>query len=142
MGEHRVIFLHLMVLDRVILSHLVFIFWYLKVYRMMEGAEHKNLLSGLKVVRQTPLVSHLFFADDLLIFCRANTDEVCVLKKIFADFQNVSGQLINYEKSACLLPSALHHKCRSFFTENASYAGSPIRHKLSWSRIMVLAGKR
>jgi hypothetical protein len=40
-----------------------------------------------------------FFADDSLIFCKANKEEAAHLKAIFEEYQRIFGQLINMEKS-------------------------------------------
>jgi predicted RNA-binding protein len=44
-------------------------------------------------------VSHLFFADDSIIFCKAKKEEAIQLKAIFDEYQRISGQLINMAKS-------------------------------------------
>lgn len=77
---------------------------------MLNKAESNGSLHGLKVALSAPSVTHLMFADDLLIFCKANVEQVGVSKNVFSEFQKVSDQWINFEKSACLLPNKLHHK--------------------------------
>ncbi|KAK6128255.1 hypothetical protein DH2020_038002 [Rehmannia glutinosa] len=44
-------------------------------------------------------LSHLFFADDSLIFCRAIELECDRIANILTSYEKASGQLINYEKS-------------------------------------------
>ena len=44
-------------------------------------------------------MSHLFFADDSLLFCRANSQECHKLIEILAMYEVASGQKINMDKS-------------------------------------------
>jgi hypothetical protein len=54
---------------------------------------------GINITRNAPTISHLFFADDSMIFCRAHKNEAQYLMEIFAEYQRVSGQKINLHKS-------------------------------------------
>lgn len=50
--------------------------------------------------RGAPSISHLFFADDLVLFCRANRSEVLKLKQCLKNLIfEWTGQLINHQKS-------------------------------------------
>ncbi|CAN0907250.1 hypothetical protein LINGRAHAP2_LOCUS24701 [Linum grandiflorum] len=57
-------------------------------------------LKGIKIARTAPAVSHLFFADDTFIFLKIDADSISSLKKLFDLYQRVSGQKINFNKSA------------------------------------------
>ena len=52
--------------------------------------------------RSSPSVTHLFFADDNILFCKANPDECQELKLILQKYEDASGQKINTEKSSIL----------------------------------------
>ncbi|XP_071916173.1 uncharacterized protein [Coffea arabica] len=56
-------------------------------------------ITGVKIARQGPKVSHLFFADDSLIFCKANGDEAGHIKAILECYGKASGQQVNINKS-------------------------------------------
>lgn len=44
--------------------------------RMLHSAIVKGDIHGIRIARYAPEVSHLHFADDLLIFCRGNLTQV------------------------------------------------------------------
>jgi hypothetical protein len=66
---------------------------------MITAKQDQSLINGIAIAQNAPKVSHLFFADDSLIFCKAQKEEASQLKAIFDEYQRVSGQLINMEKS-------------------------------------------
>ncbi|KAL5756462.1 hypothetical protein ACOSQ2_021208 [Xanthoceras sorbifolium] len=82
------------------LSPYLFLFCAEGLSAMLSRAELNGTLHGLRVARSAPQVSHLFFADDSLIFLRASEVECVGLKKILDCYERASGQSVNYEKSA------------------------------------------
>lgn len=67
---------------------------------MIRRSEAVGLLHGCRVARGAPVVSHLLFADDCYLFFRANTTQASVMKRILNQYAEVSGQIINFNKSA------------------------------------------
>ncbi|KAL9679286.1 hypothetical protein QQ045_017144 [Rhodiola kirilowii] len=59
----------------------------------------RGLISGIKVCKKAPVVSHLFFADDAIFFIKAECREVDNLKEVLHQYGGVSGQLVNFDKS-------------------------------------------
>jgi len=52
---------------------------------------------------QQESITHLCFADDLMIFCQADMDSVRVVRRALDDFADLSGLVINPEKSHAFL---------------------------------------
>ena len=59
-----------------------------------------DILEGVAVCRGDPKLSHLFFIDDSLIFCKATISECESLQRIFQVYENASGQQLNRAKSS------------------------------------------
>lgn len=55
-------------------------------------------LSGVKVRRHSPPISHIFFADDSLLFLKVDRAEISVVKDLLRDYCEASGQRINFLK--------------------------------------------
>ncbi|KAA3453051.1 Retrovirus-related Pol polyprotein LINE-1 [Gossypium australe] len=53
----------------------------------------------IRLSRSGPPISHLFFADDLVIFCKAQIDQARLLKSILSLFCETSGHKISTRKS-------------------------------------------
>lgn len=62
--------------------------------------EEDGLLHGCRIAKGAPVISHLLFADDCYLFFRATGSEANVMKRILDRYAEVSGQIINYNKSA------------------------------------------
>ena len=50
-------------------------------------AQENNLIQGIKIAKEAPMISHLFFADDNLIFYRATIKEAQVIKTIIDQYE-------------------------------------------------------
>ena len=67
---------------------------------LINDVARNNQLNGISIYRGAPKVSHLFFADDSLLFCKANSNERNKLKEILGLYESASGQKINTDKSS------------------------------------------
>ncbi|XP_074277936.1 uncharacterized protein LOC141601541 [Silene latifolia] len=81
------------------LSPYLFIICMEVLSRQLARAEKMRMLTGLKISRYAPTVSHLFYADDALICCKAAPKAFEILRDLFKDFESASGQMINLNKS-------------------------------------------
>ncbi|XP_074287942.1 uncharacterized protein LOC141613105 [Silene latifolia] len=66
---------------------------------LIKCAVVNNSLHGIRNSQSAPMVSHLFFADDSLIFLKANLREAEVITNIIRRYEDASGQLVNLEKT-------------------------------------------
>lgn len=92
------------------LSPFLFILGSEVLSRMLGRAEYRGLFHGIKVSRQAPSISHLLFADDIMIFSPANVREVNQINLVLEEYSRLSGQKINKGKS-------------SLFCSNNTYSG-------------------
>ncbi|KAL0434064.1 UNVERIFIED_CONTAM: putative mitochondrial protein [Sesamum latifolium] len=70
---------------------------------MIRKAESNGFIQGIAVSRAAPLIFHLLFVDDTLIFCKATPEAMLCLKSILDAFQKASGLKINLHKSAMVV---------------------------------------
>ncbi|KAL5551944.1 hypothetical protein UlMin_002120 [Ulmus minor] len=104
--------------------------------------ERTGQLQGMRCGTNGPTISHLFFADDSLLFIEATPASCHAIKKILLQYETASGQLVNYSKSAvCFGPSIseedigrmvailgeLHRLCARFW-----WGGDISKQKMHW----------
>ncbi|GKV37715.1 hypothetical protein SLEP1_g45710 [Rubroshorea leprosula] len=70
--------------------------------RLLMAATIEKKIFGYTIRRRSPTISHLFFADDFLVFCRAIVEEVSHLQTILQLYGDIIGQRVNYSKSAAV----------------------------------------
>lgn len=62
-------------------------------------AETDGLIQGIKIRRGGQSISHLLYADDVTIFCRASKENAAQVKECLSTFASWTGQEINLQKS-------------------------------------------
>ncbi|KAL8153364.1 LOW QUALITY PROTEIN: hypothetical protein V2J09_011124 [Rumex salicifolius] len=67
---------------------------------MMNRDTARGLLSGVRITHIAPEISHLLYANDCILFAKADEAQVEVLKSILAKFEKASGQRVNLEKTS------------------------------------------
>ncbi|XP_019150554.1 PREDICTED: uncharacterized protein LOC109147346 [Ipomoea nil] len=92
---------------------------------------------GIKASREGPLVSHLFFADDMILFKEATVDQALEMKDCLSSFYTSSGQKMNFHKSTIFFskntPIALQESISSLVgipkvEDPGKYLGVPSVH--------------
>lgn len=67
---------------------------------MCRSAQRRGKIKGVKIASKYPSINHLLFADDTMVFCKANKTTALALKTLLKTYEDVSGQLINAQQSS------------------------------------------
>lgn len=65
----------------------------------ISNAVNEGVVHGAQICPTAPTVSHLLFADDSFLFFRADVSEVAVVKSLLHNYEMLSGQSVNFQKS-------------------------------------------
>ena len=82
------------------ISPYIFLFFTYGFSSLINNAAKNQKISGVLIYRGRPKITHLFFADDSLLFCKANSQECQNLIDILQLYEAASGQKINANKSS------------------------------------------
>ncbi|KAK2642635.1 hypothetical protein Ddye_024398 [Dipteronia dyeriana] len=82
--------------------------------QLISKAHLQGDLLGFKCNRFGLTITHLFFADDSLLFCKANSSNCVAIRSLLEDCAKASEQVINFEKSAM---------CSSVMVNEVVYVG-------------------
>ena len=69
------------------------------LHSLIQQAANNGELRGVSLCREGPKITHLFFADDSLLFCRANDADCQTVMNILSVYEKASGQKINRGKT-------------------------------------------
>ena len=92
------------------LSPFLFLFCAEGLNALLTQAARTGEIRGYSICRSGPKITHLFFADDCLLFCRATSFECEKIQNILAWYEVASGQQVNSDKTM------------AFFSRNTSKA--------------------
>lgn len=93
---------------------------------------------GIKIASQCPIISHVLFADDIILFFEASQSQAYIMKECIEVFCKISGQKVNFEKSMVFcsenvnrtVANSLAEICSSpLITDLGTYLEVPIIHK-------------
>lgn len=70
--------------------------------RLLKLEEDAENLLGIKISKNTRIVSYLLYADDLMLCCRVNEKNLRAINRCFEKFFSWLGQQVNAEKSRFL----------------------------------------
>ncbi|KAL9689840.1 hypothetical protein QQ045_010231 [Rhodiola kirilowii] len=93
-----------------------------------------GLIDGIKICRRAPVVSHLLFADDSLLFLKLSYASLRWVREILLILEKASGLRVNLDKSEIMVsrnaqPDLIHHIHQilgvKIVTNHAKYLGLP-----------------
>ena len=119
------------------LSPYLFVLCMEKLSHTIQHAIEMNYWKPIQSSQSGPFISHLFFADDLILFSEASTSQATIMKCCMDTFCNLSGQSVSLEKSMVYcspnvssdLANRISSICGSSITEDLGvYLGMPLIH--------------
>ena len=81
------------------LSPYLFLMCAMGLQSLLHSIKMEGHIQGVAICWNGPRVSHLFFVDDSILFCRAKEEECQKILDILAIYEKGSGQKINRDKT-------------------------------------------
>jgi hypothetical protein len=91
---------------------------------LLGKAEEEGLISGVPVAARGYKLSHLLFADDSLLFCRANSMEWDNVMNLLMKYEKVSGQKLNSQKTSIFYSRNTGADFKEFISASAGLQAS------------------
>ena len=82
------------------LSHFLFLLCTEGLHALINNSARNGDIKGFSLCKRGPKLTHLFFADDNLLFCRSTIEDCTIVLKLLCEYESWSGQKINKEKTA------------------------------------------
>ena len=79
------------------------------LHSLIKQAEVRGAIQGVSLCKDGPKITHLFFANDSLLFCKANDQDCTTVMEILEAYERVSGQCINRDKTQLYFSSNTNH---------------------------------
>ncbi|KAM6563873.1 hypothetical protein CsatB_023871 [Cannabis sativa] len=111
--------------------------------RLITTRKAEGKLAGFRISREGPAITHLMFADDVILFGRASVKEAKGFIKCLEEYCSWSGQAVNYQKSTVFFTKGVSATNARDITsmlnmkrmkEDATYLGLPLFRSLNRSR--------
>jgi hypothetical protein len=133
------------------LSPFLFVFVADGLSTLLQNEVNNHGIEPVKICRRAPGISHLLFADDSLLFFKAQANQACQIKKVLDLYALSTGQLINPDKcsiifgESCPLASRVEVKTMLQVTQKTfetKYLGLPAPEgRMSSGKLQSLQAK-
>jgi hypothetical protein len=104
--------------------------------------ENLESLHGIKMASTSPPISHLLFADDVMIFSQANGNEANAIINCLSTYARWSGQCINMSKSAVFFSKNCRPATRNAVKSILHLQSIPARAKYLGIPLFMLSKER
>ncbi|XP_061347125.1 uncharacterized protein LOC133292706 [Gastrolobium bilobum] len=93
-----------------------------KLSHLIVEAMGNNKWNPMKTGRNGPTISHLMFADDLVLFGEANMDQLEVMMGCLKDFCDISVHLVSIEKTTIYFSRNTSHMIKEEITRASGFS--------------------
>ncbi|KAG7551702.1 Ribonuclease H domain [Arabidopsis thaliana x Arabidopsis arenosa] len=120
------------------LSPYLFVLCLERLCHMIEVEVGRKTWTPISISRGGPKLSHVCFADDLILFAEASVSQVRVIRRVLEKFCLASGQKVSLEKSKIFFSSNVSREMEGLITaesgigstrELGKYLGMPVLQK-------------
>ena len=81
--------------------------------RMLQQAASNKRIRRFSLCKRGPKISHLFFANDNLLFCRVSLTDLQAIQDILSLYEQASGQKLNREKTTIFFSKAVNEDTKA-----------------------------
>ena len=106
---------------------------------MLRKEEEQGKIRGISISRGAPRISHLFFADDSIVFCRASVEESRRILQVLEDYEAKSGQKLNKDKTSLFFSKNTKREVQEQVKQ--IFGAQIIQHHESYLGLPLLVGK-
>ena len=79
------------------------------LHSLIQQAKTGREIHGVSISKDGPQVSHLFFADDCLLFSKADPNDCKAILEALSKYEQATGQQINRDKTKLFFSSNTSH---------------------------------
>ena len=106
------------------LSPYLFVLCMERLCHQIEFAVAKKDWKPIKLSRGGPALSHICFADDLILFAEASVSQVRVIRKVLENFCEASGQKVSLDKSVIFFSENVHRDLATLISNESGIKGT------------------
>ncbi|GLT34173.1 hypothetical protein SLA2020_087040 [Shorea laevis] len=121
------------------LSPYLFVLYLDRLSQLIENDVRSKKWSPFRITRKGPFLSHVFSADDLILFGKATVENANTLMSCLDRFCNISEQKVNPQKSKILFSP--NSDCNTI-SEICRVTGMAATDELGWYLGVQIEGKR